>query len=141
MTWLSTAAIGCRRPHTPVQRDRDQRPELALGHRAEAEQRHLRHLVAAHLLLDRQIADLRPVAVDDDHPPAGVEQRAMDRAIVTAFAALLVVGAELPCGEEGVAAEGDHRGPGHGPSLPLDNRADPRIGWRDTFSILDDHRR
>jgi hypothetical protein len=44
-----------------VQRDRDQRPELALRHGPEGEQRHLGDGVATPVLLDRQVADLRAV--------------------------------------------------------------------------------
>ena len=105
-------------PAHAVQRDRDQRPQLSLGHGPQAEQRHLRHLAASQLLLDREIADLRPVAVYDDDPPAGVEQCADGHRHRRGVGALLLVGALLALGEEGVAANGDHRGPGHDPSLP-----------------------
>ena len=103
-----------------VEGDGDQRAKLALGHGAETEQRHLWHLIAAHLLLDREVPDLGPVAVDDHDPPTIVEQlrdrlRHRDR-----VRPLLVIGAQLSLCCEGVAAEGDHCGPGHEPSLPVE---------------------
>ena len=102
---------------SPIQRDRNERTELSLGHCAQTEQRHLRHLRTAQLLLNRKVTDLRPVAMYDDHAPAGVEQRADWSGHRRGVLTLLVIGPALTLGNECVSPEGDYRGPGHDPSL------------------------
>ena len=55
--------------------------------------------------------------MDNDHAPAGVEQRADWSGHRRGVLTLLVIGPALTLGNECVSPEGDYRGPGHDPSL------------------------
>jgi len=100
-----------------IQRDRDQRAQLPLSHGSQREQWHLGNLVSSLLLLDREVADLRAVTVDDDYAPAFIYQLADRFGHGGRVGLLLGIRAMLSLGGKGVPAEGNYRGSGHGTSL------------------------
>ena len=62
------------RTQDAVDREHEHAAELALRHCAKGVQRLGGHEVEPALLLDREVAHLRAVTVDDDHPPTGPAQ-------------------------------------------------------------------
>ena len=116
VTWVTSAA-GRTRGHPETRRSASEieAAHLPLGHRSEVEERLLGDEARALLVGDGEAADLGAVAVDDDHAPAGPEQRHHRPGHGQRVRLLLRVGARLPGTGEGVAAQRDHRDPAHLP--------------------------
>lgn len=101
------------------QGEAEQAPELALGHRVDAEERERGDDGGGLVLLDGEVPDLGAVAVDEDDVPAGIAQRAHGAGHGPRVLGLLSVRTGLAAPGDGVPAEGDHCGLGHGcGSLP-----------------------
>ena len=88
--------------------------DLALRHGHEREEGLARYDVLGGVLLDREGPDLRAVAVDDDHPPAGRREAGDGGRHHPGVRALLAVGAALARLDEGVPAQPHHYRSGHG---------------------------
>ena len=127
-TWVITAATVRGRPAeasaSPIACD-EQVAELALGHRAEHEQRLHRHLAGDGLLGHGERADLGAVAVHHQQAAVGVEQG--DRRVGHVARALLLAGEVAEAGGgEGVAADRQHHRLAHPPHLLIAARLAPR---------------
>ena len=112
--WVTTETI----PGEPssagfAQGEAQQAAELTLGHRAQTEQRQPGHVARARVLLDGEVADLRSVAVDDDHAPARVPRAQTDSRHAPGVRSLLGMGSCLTAARYGVAPEGDDDGLEH----------------------------
>jgi len=108
---------GGPRAEAAVQGAHEQAAELALGHRAQRVQGLGRGLLPPGVLLQREGAHLRAVAVDDGEPPAGGAQRGQARRHRVRGLLELLAAAVLAGAGQRVAADGDHGGArsgGHG---------------------------
>ena len=84
--------------------------EAALGHRDQDVQRHRGCVVLGQLVLDQQVADLRTVAVGDDHVVSALYEDHQLLADATRVLRVVVVVALLAGHDERVAAHRDHDG-------------------------------
>jgi hypothetical protein len=105
---------GRARAAEPIDLADEHATELTLGHRAELVQRLRGHQRARLVLLDRQVSDLRAVAVHDRDPPSLLDQPGQARRHLRSVADDLLGGAGLVRCSKGVSPDRDDREWSHG---------------------------
>jgi hypothetical protein len=115
-----------------AQRQAEQAAQQALRHRDQRGQGKAGDHRFGRVLLDRQVADLRPVAVGDDDAPPGLAEPVDRLRHRGGVGRQFLVRATLTLTGERVSAERDDRCPLHRPFLPATVRdqrsATPRTG-------------